>query len=387
MFIPVKYNYRYLITRWKGTAMTALTFAMVVATFVIVMSLAQGIERALTTTGEPLNVIVLRPGVQSEGQSQISIARYQVIRTCPGIAKDDRGEPLVSPEVLTLVNKPRTGSGKPSNLQIRGVHPQGIRIRPAFRIIEGRMFKPGLREIVVSRSVSNRFINFHLGDKVRLGRGTWTVVGIFDAAGTAYDSEVWADYQEVMQEFDRDAYSVAILRAVDPAAVDAIRARLEDDPRIKLTALTEEQYYKEQTSTAAPLKAFAGFLAVIMSIGACFAGMNTMYANVANRTREIGTLRILGFTPFAVLVSFLLESVFLALAGGILGCLMAFPMNGWATGTTNFESFSEIVFYFTITPELVMKGLVFAAIMGLLGGFLPAWSASRKPVLAALRQL
>jgi putative ABC transport system permease protein len=212
------------------------------------------------------------------------------------------------------------------------------------------------------------------------------VVGIFDAAGTAYDSEVWADYQEIMQEFDRDAYSTAVLRAVDSAAVDAIRVLLEEDRRTKLTATTEVDYYNEQTSTAAPLKAFAGFLTIIMSIGACFAGMNTMYANVANRTREVGTLRILGFTPFAVLVSFLLESVLLALMGGILGCLLSFPMNGWATGTTNFSSFSEIVFYFTITPQLVMKGLVCAAFMGLLGGFLPAWSASRQPVLAALRQ-
>lgn len=387
MFIPIKYNIRYLVTRWPGTLMTAGTFALVVAVFIIVMSLARGIQQAFSTTGDPLNVLIMRPGVQSEGQSSIQIDRYYVIRSLPGIARDASNQPLVAPEEIVLVNKPKAPDGKPSNLQIRGIHPLAIQMRPSVRIVEGRMFRPGLREVIVSRAVSRRFQHMSLGDLVNTGKGQSTIVGIFDARGTAFDSEMWADYQEVMQEFDRTAYSTVLVRAVDSAAVDTIRRAADDDRRLKLTAKTEKQYYQEQTKTAGPLKAFGVFLAVIMSIGASFAGMNTMYASVANRVREIGTLRILGFTPFAVLVSFLIESITLALAGGILGCLISLPINGLATGTTNFETFSEVVFYFTVTPDLMAKGLVFAAVMGAIGGLLPALAAARQPILSALRQV
>jgi len=386
MFIPVKYNVRYLITRWKGTTITAVTFALVVATFVIVMSLGQGIERALTTTGNPLNVIIMRSGAQADSQSEITTEQYQIARNMPGIAKDQTGQPVVAPELLTLVNKPRN-DGKTANIQIRGIHPNSFVLRPAVQITEGRTLTPGVREAIVARSVANRFPGFRVGDRPRLGRGEFAIVGIFEAQGTAYDSEIWADCKEVMQEFDRQNYSTVVARAIDADGVTAIKDYVDQDRRLKLMAKDEVQYYGEQTKTAKPVQAFAFFLAVTMAIGACFAGMNTMYSNVANRVREIGTLRILGFRPFAVLVSFLIESVCLALFGGALGCVMALPINGLATGTTNFDSFSEIVFYFTITPRLMLDGLLFAAIMGLVGGFLPAWSASRQPILAALRQL
>lgn len=386
MLIPLRYNIRYLVARWKVTAITAGTFALVVATFIIVMSLAQGIDRALTTTGNPLNVIVMRAGVQADSQSEITMDQFEVARNMAGVARDSNGEPLASPEILTLVNKPRN-NGKTANLQVRGVHPNAFTLRPAVHIVEGRMLRPGLREAMIARSASNRFKGFRLGDQQQLGRGAFTIVGMFEAQGTAYDSEVWADYKEVMQEFDRTRYSTVILRAEDRAAVAMIRDYVDNDRRLKLAAKDEVQYYSEQTRTAKPVKAFAMFLAITMAVGACFAGMNTMYANVANRVREIGTLRILGFRPVAVLTSFLIESVCLALLGGALGCVLALPINGFATGTTNFDSFSEIVFYFTITPNLMLKGMVFSALMGLVGGFLPAWSASRQPVLKALRQL
>ena len=376
MLIPLKYNIRYLMARWRGTTLTAVTFSLVVATFVIVMSLAQGIERALTTTGNPLNVIVMRSGAQAEGQSQISLNQYDVLRNLQGAAQTSEGEPLVAPEVITLVNTPRK-DGKTANLQIRGVHPNAFLIRPAVRIVEGRMLRPGLREAIVSRSVSNRFAGVRLGDRIRLGRGKFQVVGLFDAQGSAYDSEVWADYKEIMQEFDRIEYSTVVVRARDREAVQAIIKEVTKDRRLKLLAKDEVTYYMEQTKTARPVQAFAGFLAFTMAIGACFAGMNTMYGNVANRVREIGTLRILGFSRAAILASFLIESVFLALLGGALGCVLALPINGLATGTTNFGSFSEIVFYFSITPQLMLNGMIFAAVMGLVGGFLPAWSASR----------
>ncbi len=386
MLIPLKYNTRYLVTRWKSTATTTITFGLVVATFIIVMSLAQGIERALNTTGNPLNVIIMRAGAQAEGQSEVSLDQCQIVRNLPGIARDLDGEPLAAPEEITLVNKPRN-NGKTSNVQVRGVHPNAFLLRPAVQIVEGRMMRPGLREAIVARSVSTRFQGFRVGDTPRLGRGKFTVVGIFDAQGTAYDSEIWADYKEVMQEFDRLNYSTVLVQAADRAAVEQIQDAVDKDRRLKLMAVDEEKYYLDQTKTAKPVKAFALFLAFTMAVGACFAGMNTMYANVASRVREIGTLRILGFTPGAVLTSFLIESVCLALLGGALGCALALPINGLATGTTNFNSFSEIVFYFTITPGLMFQGMLFAAFMGIAGGFPPAWAASRQPVLAALRQV
>lgn len=386
MFIPIKYNLRYLMTRWTNTLMTAATFALVVAVFVIIMSLARGIERALTSTGDPLNVLIMRPGAQSEGQSSIDIERYHVVRSYPGIARDETGEPLAAPEIIVLVNKPKAGDGKPSNLQIRGVHPLVFKIRPEVQIVGGRVFRPGLREVIVSRSVSRRFKNMSIGETPQIGKVRMTIVGIFEARGSAIDSEMWADYREIMQAFDRQTYSTVVVRARDAAAVDAILRTVAGDRRIKLSAKTEMKYYQEQTSTAGPLKAFGIFLAVIMSIGASFAGMNAMYASVASRVREIATLRVLGFTPFSILASFLIESVFLALIGGLLGCALSLPINGLATGTTNFQTFSEIVFYFTITPDLMLRGLIFAAVMGAVGGILPALAAARQPILQALRQ-
>ena len=387
MFIPLKYNLRYLIQRRTGTLMTALTFGLVVGIFIIVMSLSKGIERALVSTGDPLNAIVMRPSAQAESQSQVQIERYQIIRNFPGIARDEHGDPIVAPETFALLNKPKQPDGKPSNLQIRGIHPMSLKLRPQVRIVEGRMFRPGLREVVVSRRVSTRFQNLNLGQTIALRRGGWRIVGIFDAQGTAYDSEMWIDYQELMREFDHLAYATVVLRAVDEAALANIKQLLDADNRVKLTAKPETQYYEEQTRTSAPLRVFGVFLAIIMSVGACFAGMNTMYANVAGRVREIGTLRILGFTPLAIMASFLIESIALSLIGGALGCLLSWPMNGIATGTANFQTFSEIVFYFSITPDLLMKGMIFAALMGTFGGILPAWSASRQPIIGALRQV
>jgi len=384
MPIPIKYNVRYLVTRWKSTAITAGTFALVVATFVIVMSLAQGIESALAVTGNPLNVIIMRSGAQVEGQSQLTLAQYEVARNAPGIETAPDGSPLAAPEILVLVNVPRR-DGKTANLQIRGVHSNSFLLRPKARIVEGRNFRPGLREAIVPRSVARRFKGFDLGAHPRLGRGQFAIVGIFEAEGSAFDSEVWADGKEIMQEFDRSLYCSVAVRARSPEAAHGIENYVTADRRLKLVAKNEAQYYTEQTLTSRPVKAFAGFLAFTMAIGACFAGMNTMYANVASRVREIGTLRILGFSGTAILTSFLAESLFLSMIGGALGCVLAMPINGLATGTTNFESFSEIVFYFSITPKLMLKGMAFAAVMGLAGGFPPAWSAARQPVLAALR--
>ncbi len=388
MIIPLQYNLRYLRTRWTGTLITAVTFGLVVAVFVIVMALAQGLDRAFVTTGDPLNLLIMRPGVQSEMQSSVSIDRYQIIRTLKGIATGADGEPIVAPEVLVVVNKPKLPDGGKSNLQVRGIDLKTLELRPQVRIVEGRMYEPGLREVIASRLVSKRFQGFRLGDTPIFGGGTWTVVGLFDGAGTAYDSEVWCDYEELQQEFDRrGGYSTVVARATDPAAAAALARTIDEDPRLKLEVKTEVQYYSEQTETSRPLKLFGTFLATVMAIGACFAGMNTMYGNVASRAKEIGTLRVLGYTPFSIVLCFVFESVLLALIGGIFGCLVSLPMNWVTTGTTNFQTFSEVVFQFAVTPRLMTIALGFAVVMGVVGGLLPAVSAARRPIIDCLSKV
>ncbi len=388
--IPLKYNLRYLVTRWTGTLATALTFGLVVGVFVLVMSMVAGIERALTAAGDPLNVLVIRKGVQAEGQSVVTIPQYETIRNFAGIARDAQGLPLVGPEVVVLVNKPRAGTGDLSNIQVRGVSAVSYAARPLVRVVAGRRPRVGLREVLVSRTLARRFRGLNVGDRVRLGKGDWTVVGLFDAGRSAFNSEIWADCRELMQEFDRGEYNTVLARAADAGGVGLLKHQAETDPRIKLRGLTEAEYYDQQTASAGPIKAIGMFLAVIMSIGACFAGMNTMYANVAARVREIGTLRILGFTPLAILASFLIESICLALAGGALGCavagLVVRLLGHMPTGTMNIDTFSEVVFYFTATPALLLKGMIFALVMGTIGGLLPALNAAKQPILEALRQ-
>jgi putative ABC transport system permease protein len=275
-----------------------------------------------------------------------------------------------------------------ANLQLRGIDLKVLAMRPQVQIVEGRMFKPGLREIVVSRVVAKRFRGFGLGEKPHLGRGEWTVVGLFDAGGSAYDSEAWGDHQELGQEFDRvGGYSTVVARATDAAAAESLARVVDEDPRLKLAVKTEAAYYAEQTQASLPLKALGTFLAVVMSIGACFAGMNTMYGSVASRVKEIGTLRVLGYTPLSIVLCFVFESILLALIGGIFGCVASIPMNWVTTGTTNFQTFSEIVFQFAVTPSLMGVALGFAVVMGLIGGLLPAVSAARKPIIECLSKV
>ncbi len=384
MLIPIRYNLRHLVNRWTGTLSTVLTFGLVVGVFVIVMSLAVGLDRAFVSTGDPLNVIVMRAGAQSEVMSFIPADRYQIVRHFRGIAKDAAGDPIVAPEVLRVLSRPRKASGKSASVLLRGIHPQSLKIRPQIQVIEGRMFKPGQREVIASKSVAGRFENYGLGDRPHMGNGTWSVVGLFDAGGTAFASEVWCDYRELMQDFDWGQHSTVILRAEDAVAAEALARQVEEDVRVQLTARTEIELYAGRTRTSAPIKAFGTFLAVLMAIGASFAGMNAMYASVANRTKEIGTLRVLGFKPSSIIVCFVIESVLLALAGGAIGCLVALPMNTITTGAMSFDSFSEIVFEPAVTPGLAGAGLLFAVIMGVAGGLLPAVSAARRPIAEAL---
>ena len=386
MAVPLAYNIRNLRVRLFSTLMTVLSVGLVVAVFIGVMALARGLEEAFEATGEPLNVVVLRQGSQVETSSAVRRDALQVIQYLPGVALDADGTPLVSPEVIVLLNLPKRADGQGANVLVRGLRAKGFALRPPVRLVEGRAARPGLREVIVGRAIAERFENAGLGQTLRFGRSHWTVVGLFEAGRTAFGSEIWADTSELADDFDRADYSSVLLRAENPAALRAIERRIDSDQRLHLKAQAEPAYYAEQTKNAGPIKILGSFMAVLMAIGASFAVMNTMYASVARRAREIGVLRVLGFQPGSILVSFLGESVLLALLGGVLGCLLALPIHGLTTGTMNFRTFSDISFAFRITPDLMARGLGFALLMGAVGGFLPARLASRQPMVETLRE-
>lgn len=385
MHIPLTYNIRNLLVRRTSTAMTVLGIAAVVAVFIGLNALSRGLQEAFVSSGEPDNVIVLRQGAQVETSSAVTRQGLHIIRYLDGIAVTERGEPLVSPEVVVLVNLRRRADNEPANVLVRGLSPQGFALRPGVRLVAGRSPSPGRRELMAARRMAERFRDLGLGERVRLAKGHWTVVGIFDAGRTAFASEVWGDALEIAEEFDRADFSSVLMRTTGPAARGAVIRRIRDDQRLHLKALPEPAYYEEQTRSAAPIKVLGGFIATLMAIGACFAVMNTMYAAVAWRGREIATLRVLGFPRRSILASFLLESLLLAAAGGALGCALALPIHGISTGTANWRTFSEVVFAFRITPDLLLGGFGFALAMGALGGILPARLAARQAIVRSLR--
>jgi ABC-type lipoprotein release transport system permease subunit len=387
MKIPLRYNARSLLLRPVSTLMTVLSIALVVTISVAILALADGLDRALVSSGGPENVLVRRRGSDSELSSSVSREALQAIQYVPGVKTDAQGGAVASGEVVVVVNLPRRNQEQGANVTVRGLSAAGMALHPQVRLVEGRMFQPGLREVVVSRSIAERFQRTSLGDRLHLGKGEWEVVGIFDAGQTAFGSEIWADVNQLAGDFNRQTYSSVLLRAADAASLGSVIERIESDRRFNLMAQREVEYYEEQTRASRPLKLLATFIAVVMGIGACFAAMNTMSAAVAYRAREITTLRVLGFRQRSVLLSFLFESLLLALAGGVIGCLLVWPINGLTTGTVNWQTFSEVAFAFRITPWLLLKGLAFAAALGLLGGMLPAWQASRLTPAGTLREL
>ncbi|MEE8257851.1 MAG: ABC transporter permease [Acidobacteriota bacterium] len=385
MKVPFKYNLRNLRVRWMTSALTAGGTALTVAVFVGIMALSKGLELTMQTSGDAQNLIVMRQGATVELNSQVTQEQYQTLRDLEGVAKDGR-EPLVSPEMVVAINRPRRGSTKGANITLRGVKPIALKLRADIQIVEGRMFQPGLREIILSRRIQDRFQDTGLGDRMRFGSSDWEVVGIFDAAGTAQDSEIWADLTLLGQAYGRGAMLTSVLlRTTDVATQEALAKRIEDDPRLRIKAQQETKYYQEANTGSGLIRVLGNFVAVIMGIGACFAGMNTMYAAVINRRQEIATLRVLGFRRRNILFSFAAESLSLALVGGVVGCVLALPINGLSTGTLNFATFSEIAFAFRVTPDLVLKGMLFAVFLGLFGGLLPSWNASRQQIVQALR--
>jgi len=384
MKIPLKYNFGSLWVRRVGTLMTALGIGLTVAIFIVMMALVNGLESTFIDTGHEDTLIVIRDGSVNEVNSYYNRDLFQTVRLLPGIRVDDNNDPLVSGELVVVINHPRV-TGESSNVIVRGTSPIGLELRPEARLVQGRWFKRGLREIVVSESLSRRFQNMRYGDSLHMSRSDWKVVGVFDAGGTAYDSEVWADYEDVAQDWDRPIYTSILLRAIDRAAGKEIQRRIADDRRIHLQAVPQKEYFRGQSVSSVGIKALGIFIATVMGIGSCFAAMNMMYAAVMSRSREVGTLRALGFSRGSILTSFLVESTILALLGGVIGCLMALPMHGISTGTANFANFSEILFHFRITPKILLQGLVFAMLVGVLGGGLPARRAAQIRLIEALR--
>jgi putative ABC transport system permease protein len=386
MAIPIRYNIRNLRLRKGLTLMTALGIALTVTTAIFLMALLAGLERAFVTSGDTQNVLVMRKGSQAELSGGFDAALFPTLKTLPGIALDSHGEPMASGEWVVVIVLPRKDGTGEVNVTVRGMMPDGLELRPKVKLKEGRWFRQGQREVVVSESIQKRFSRANIGDTLQFGKGPWTVVGIFDAGGSAYESEIWGDVNQMASDFDRQGgFASAYLRATDAVSADALKHRVSDDQRLKLEGMLETEYYAKQTSSGAPIKYIGWVVAIIMAIGSSFAAMNTMYAAVAYRSREIATLRVIGFSRPSILTSFVFESVLLSLLGAAVGILLMLPFNGMTTGTSNNVTFSEIVFSLRMTPLVVGIAVGFAVLMGLFGGMAPAWHAARRDILAALR--
>jgi putative ABC transport system permease protein len=385
MALPIQYNIRNVFVRWRATLATVLGVALVVSVYVLVQSLAVGLEKSSRNTGDPRNLMIVRKGSTAESSSQVTREQLKIFQYLPQIARDEQGRPLASADVVVLISLPRRDSDGEANVTMRGVAPNGVHLRPQVSLAAGRWFTPGKREVVVSTRLVPRFANSEIGQSFKTGGRELMVVGWFDGGDSAFDSEIWMDADEARSVFDRENYSSVLARMTSNDAATEFIARLESDKRLPLRIEPEVKYYSEQTRTALPIKILGNFLATAMSIGAVFAAMNTMYASVGARTREIGTLRVLGYRRRTILASFIIEGAILAAIGGALGCLLSLPMHGYSTGTLSFNTFSEVVFQFRITPWLAAKGLIFSVIVGIVGSLLPAIRASRLPVIAALK--
>ena len=387
MALPIRYNVSNVLVRWRSTLATILGIAAVVAVYVMVNALAVGLEKNSANTGDPRNLMIVRKGSTAESSSQVTLEQFRLIQYLEGVERDSNNKPLATADVLILISLPRKELEGEANVLVRGVGPMGVPLRPQVQLLQGRWFTPGKREVAVSHRLAARFANMDIGSTFKTAGAVFTVVGWFDGQKSAFDSEIWMDADEARSIFDRDFYSSVVIRVDNTNRAPAITARIEGDKRLPLQAAPEVDYYASQTGTAVPIKWMGKFLAIAMSIGAVFSAMNTMYASVGARTREVGTLRVLGFRRRTVLLSFIIEGAFLALLGGILGCILAFYVNGKTTGTLNFSSFSEVVFEFRITPGLILHGLIFSVIVGVVGSLLPAIRAARLPVIASLKSV
>ena len=384
--IPLSYIARNLMARRLTTLLTAGGMALVVYVFATVLMLAAGLRETLVGTGQADNAIVIRKGSQSEVQSGVDRGTASIIESLPLIATAADGTRLVSKEPVVLINLPKRDTGKASNVVIRGVTGHGLTLRPQVTIADGRMFRPGTSEIIAGQAIATGFRGAAIGETLRFGQRDWTVVGVFDAGRTGFNSEIWGDAEQLMQTFRRQSYSAIIFRLVDTARFDDLKRGIESDQRLQVDVKRESQFYADQSEQLAKFISYLGTtISVIFSIGAIIGAMITMYASVASRTAEIGTLRALGFSRTAVLSAFLGEALLLGLVGGIVGLIGASFMQAVPISTTNFQTFAEIAFHFTLTPQIVAASLGFSLMMGFIGGFLPAARASRMKIVDALR--
>ena len=385
MKVPFVYNLRSILQRPVSTAMTALGIALVVAVFVAMLALAGGFRATLAKSGSADNVIVLRRGADSEMSSGITREDARLIESFPHVALDSTGHPLASPEVFVTINIPRAVGEGVNNVVARGVSDEAFPVR-RIRITEGRRFRSGQSEIIIGKKIVPRFAHTAIGDTLRFANRDWVVVGHFEANGSALESEIWGENEQFMPVFRGEVFQVVAFRLKDPGAFAEAQRALEGDKRLTIQADRESDFYRNQSTILTKvLTALAWMITSVMAIGAIFGAVNTMYAAVASRTPEIAVLLTLGFKPRSVLASFLAESAAIALIGGVLGGLLALPINGVVTSTTNWNSFSEVAFAFRVTPSLLLSGVIFAVVMGVLGGFFPARRASKLPVVQALR--
>jgi putative ABC transport system permease protein len=389
MAIPVTYNLRSAKARWSSSIVAVVGIAGTVGVFVAMLALARGFRATVASSGLPQNVIVQRAGADNEMTSVMMIDDVRIVEDAPQVAHDQTG-PLVSPEVVVIAALPMRSSDADANVQIRGVSPRVLSIRDNVKLVEGRFLRPGLAEAVVGRGAQKAYVGLDLGATVRIGAGTWTIVGVFDGKGTAFDSEVWADAAILNGFYQRPptVFQSATVRLRSPDDFPAFEATLKGDPRLNLQALPEPAYYEKQSTLVTQLITVLGtVIAVVMGLGAIFGALNTMYSAVSERAREIAVLRAIGFGGGSVVLSFFVEALLIALAGGLVGCVAVLPVNGLTTGTMNWQTFSHLAFAFRITPDLLVFGMVFALIMGAVGGLPPAIRAARANVAHTLRAL
>jgi putative ABC transport system permease protein len=388
--VPISYNFRSIRARWTSTIVAILGIAGTVGVFVAMLSLARGFRATLVASGSPDDALVMRAGSTTEMMGGITLDSVKLVQDKPGVARDASGQPLVTQEVVGVVPIPLISTGTDANVEVRGVAPNVLEIRKFVKVVQGRMFQSGLDELVAGKNASKTYEGLTVGNTVNFGGGHWKVVGVFDAGGSSFDSEIWCDARilnEVLKRPD-NIFQSATVRLTSPAAFETFKDSITSDPQLNLEVEREVDYYAKQSSAMTQLiTVLGGLVAGVMAIGAVFGALNTMYSAVAERGREIATMRALGFSSWNVILSFLFEALLISFIAGVLGCLAVLPLNGMTTQTMNFSTFSNIAFAFKITFNLLVMGVVFALAMGVLGGLLPAVRAALRPVAVSLREL
>jgi putative ABC transport system permease protein len=387
MAIPLKYNIGNLMSRKVSAVMTVLGIGIVIAVMVAMMALYNGVQQALVSSGSKENLMVLREGAQAESTSIVQREKYRIIESLPGIEKGSDGRPIASPELVVIFKLPRYDNATGSNLNVRGVTPKALEIRPYIKLVDGRMFRSGVNEVIVSERMRKRFVNMNIGESFKSGTQAWTVVGVFNAEGTSFDSEIWTDVEMLALAQKRTDYSSVLLKPVDEEAFRSIADAIATDTRLKLQTKSEYKYYDDQTSGLLGIKILVTIVTFFMVLGAILGAMNTMFSAIASRKRELATMRALGFKRRDVLLSVVIEAIVISGIAGIVGVLLALPVNGIATGTANFITFSEVAFNFNISPQVALFAVGLAIVAGVIGGLLPAISAARLPITRALREI